>query len=320
MQETNLFHHKHKKFIFSIMLQPIANKALLNIDELFDLIRTDTKKNDEKTVKIIDATFVLPGSDTNPQFEYNNKHIPGAVFFDIEKICDLTSPLPHMLPSKEVFEQALSKLGISSEDFIVIYGQAGMTMGPARLWWMFRLFKHDNIALLNAGLPAWIKANYPLEGGPQTISDKKTYIVKGYRKELLIGKTELSDISEHSRFPILDARPLARFEGKAPEPRPGMRSGHIPGSKCIPSSSLIDSNSGQLKTKSELISLFKDQGIDLTNEARPRKIITSCGSGITACMIAFALFYLGYDDFCVYDGSWAEWGQENAGTKVSKTS
>ncbi len=291
----------------------IKKKPLITVAELSALITDGLSEN--KGLKVLDATFVLPGSPENLNENYNRSRIPGALFFDIERISDPASPLPHTVPSQQQFESALSALGIRPEDFVVLYGQHGMTMGPCRVWWTFRLFGHDNIAVLDGGLPEWIRNVGEIESGPPPSVSPSRYKAPAYHPELLASQQQVRKASEENLCPILDARPKERFLGTAPEPRPGMCSGHIPGSLSLPASAFVDSQRGTFKSHEQLRRLFEEAGLDL--DARDLSAISTCGSGITACVIAFALFCLGFDKVAVYDGSWAEWGQKNAGNKIA---
>ncbi|MCB1839624.1 MAG: sulfurtransferase [Alphaproteobacteria bacterium] len=292
-------------------IQNFVRKGTISAQEL----KTLMDKKPPNTI-ILDGTFVLPTSTENPAANYSQKRIPGARFFDIEKISDQSSPLPHTVPSQEQFENGVSALGINPEDFIVVYGQHGMTMGPCRVWWMFRLFGHDNIAVLDGGLPEWIKRGGDMETSSPPSTPSSIYKAPGFRPGLLADQHQVRERSEAGLGPILDARPKDRFSGTAPEPRAGMLSGHIPGSLCLPSSSFVTPEHGTLKSDPELRTLFLENGVDL-EQLKTRKAIASCGSGITACVIALALFRLGFDKISVYDGSWAEWGQKNAGNKIA---
>lgn len=258
---------------------------------------------------ILDASFVMPRSPLSPQESFVRTHIPGARFFDIEEVSDHETDLPHMLPSAEVFADAASKLGIANDTSIVIYGQSGIVMGPARVWWMFRVFGHQNVKVLNGGLPAWIKAGLKTESGPQKPTAAAHYSAN-INPDLVRNLTAVKAISETKSGLLLDARPAERFSGKAAEPRPGLRAGHIPGSLNIPCMQLVTPDE-KLKSKQELTDLFKY--IDLKNTP---SITTTCGSGVTACVITLALHELGYPDIPVYDGSWSEWGREECGTAV----
>lgn len=294
-------------------MPPIKQKPLITTAEL-KLLLNDAPEQ-KLRIKILDATFVLPSSSENPRQNYNRSRIPGALFFDIEAIADHASPLAHTVPTQEQFETGLSALGITPEDFVILYGQQGMTMGPCRVWWTFRLFGHDNIAVLDGGLPEWIRNGGQIETGPPPSPAPSRYKASSLRSELLVTQNQVRKASEENLCPILDARPKDRFLGTAPEPRPGMCSGHIPGSLSLPASAFVDPQRGTLKNNTELQALFESN--DLNLGTKDSYAITTCGSGITACVITFALFRLGFDKIAVYDGSWAEWGQKNAGNKIA---
>ena len=296
------------------MIDEIIRKGTVSAKELRQL--ENAYHAPEGCVRILDATFVLPGSPEKPQENFNAHRIPGARFFDIEKIADPASLLPHTVPTKDVFEADLSALGINPEDLVVLYGQHGMTMGPCRVWWTFRLFGHDRVCVLDGGLPEWIRQAGRLETEPPLPCAPSQYRVKKVRNELLVKRDDVAAAMESGLCPILDARPRARFEGNAAEPRPGMLSGHIPGSLCMPASELVDPETGTLKPDEELKNLLLQTGFD-PDHPDARKTITTCGSGITACVIALALFRQGFDKIAVYDGSWAEWGQESSGNKIA---
>lgn len=258
---------------------------------------------------ILDTSFVMPGTPVSARESYEREHIPGARFFDIESVADHTTDLPHMLPSADDFAAAVSKLGISNDTSVVVYGQNGIVMGPARAWWMFRAFGHRGVRVLNGGLPAWKSAGLETESGPAPMPAPGTYSAK-LNTALVRDLSAMKQIADDRSAQMLDARPAERFAGTVAEPRPGLRAGHIPGSVNIPCLNLIDVH-GKMKPKQELATIFESNGI---NPEHP--IITTCGSGVTACVIALALYELGYPDVPVYDGSWSEWGREDSGTKV----
>lgn len=268
---------------------------------------TDAAKIKDSAV-FLDATFVLPGSEINIYDSFIEQHIEGGLFFDIESVCDKHSDLPHMLPSVDVFEEAMRGLGIQNDDLIIIYGQHGMIMGPARAWWMFKGFGHHNVVVLDGGLPAWIRAGLPVSSGEPQSHERSDYSAVEFDRMSVLGIDDMVTVSDGAVCPILDARPAPRFDGTSPEPRAGMRSGHIPNSKSMPCSHLINED-GRFKTKEALSALFSDT--DLSG-----RIVTTCGSGITACALALALHHLGHKDVAVYDGSWSEWGREDSGTRV----
>lgn len=262
---------------------------------------------------ILDASFVMPGSPLSPQENFAKSHIPGARIFDIEQVADHNTDLPHMLPSTEVFAEEMSKLGITNNDLVVIYGQSGIVMGPARVWWNFRVFGHQNVRVLNGGLPAWVKAGFSVESGPQASPAPTQYNAR-LNPDLVRDIGAMKQLSEAENVLLLDARPAERFSGKSPEPRAGLRSGHIPGSLNVPCMQLVDPATGKMKAKSELETIFATAGV---TPGKP--LATTCGSGVTACVLALALYELGYKDVPVYDGSWSEWGRTESGTDVAQS-
>lgn len=287
------------------MMESVVQKGVIEPSELFELLNAKNAPN----IKLIDGSFVLPTSTENPNQNFSRKRIGDATFFDIKDIAEQTSPLPHMLPTEDHFASAVSKLGISNEDFIVVYGQSGIVMGPARVWWMFRVFGHDNVCVLNGGLPAWVKEGYPLNTEPPRIHENKDFKAE-LNNDLVRGLTDV-EAALNSNTHILDARPATRFSGETAEPRAGMRSGHIPGSKNLPCTDLINKETGKLKSSDELDDIFHALSYKMGD-----KTITTCGSGVTACVIALAMFKLGHKNIPVYDGSWSEWGNESSGTPI----
>lgn len=283
------------------------------------LIRPDALKEflakGAKNIILLDASFTLPGQTPLPHEGFISAHIPGAQFFDIKSCADQENPLPHMLCDQEQFQSTLRALNIGTDHTVIIYGQKGILMGPARAWWTFRAFGFDTVCVLDGGLPAWQAAGGAVESGPPklTMPQLSTFAaLSDQRDRLLISRNDVLRALNTKETIILDARPQDRYEGQTPEPRKGLQSGHIPGSHNIPCNSLVDSN-GFLKSKEELHTIFAPVLSD-----KPQKIFTSCGSGVTACVIALALFRLGYKDIPVYDGSWAEWGQESLGLPIAK--
>ncbi|KAJ4770973.1 Sulfurtransferase [Rhynchospora pubera] len=274
----------------------------------------------EPDVKVLDASWYMPDEQRNPLQEYQVAHIPGALFFDVDGISDRSSNLPHMLPSEEAFSAAVSALGIYNKDGIIIYDGKGI-FSAARAWWMFRVFGHDKVWVLDGGLPQWRSSGYDVESSASSdailkASAAREAIEKVYsgqpvgpttfeaklQPHLLWNLDQVKDNIDVQSHQHIDARSKARFDGVAPEPRKGIRGGHVPNSKCIPFAQMLDS-SQMLLPASELRKRFEDEGISLD-----RPLVTSCGTGVTACIIAMGLHRLGKSDVAVYDGSWTEWG------------
>jgi thiosulfate/3-mercaptopyruvate sulfurtransferase len=249
---------------------------------------------------IIDASWAWPQDKRDLEQEFRARHIPGAVRFDIDAISDHASGLPHMLPSPADFAAAVGALGIGTDSMVVAYDTAGL-MSAARPWWMFRAFGHDKVAVLDGGMPKWLAEGRPTEAGMTTPVPGK--FTARFHPAMLRSKQDLLENLATRREQVIDARARARFEGSVDEPRPGLRAGHIPGSLSLPSDRLIDRDKKTLLPAAALRALFEDAGLDL---ARP--VVTSCGSGVTAGALAFALHLIGHKSVALYDGSWSEWG------------
>lgn len=267
-----------------------------------DLVSTEwlAAHIDRFDVRVIDGSFTLPGVTPTAQEAYAKRHIPSAVFFDIDKISDHANPLPHMLPSDKDFAEAAGRLGLGDNHHIVVYDIAGFNSAP-RVWFMLRAFGHRNVALLNGGLPKWLAENRPVTAlvprpRPATFTAKLD-------KAWVRNKEELLANLGNPREQVIDARAAGRFAGSAPEPRPGLRAGHIPGSINLPYDKLADAKSRTLLPAQKIETLFREAGVK-----RDRPIVTSCGSGVTACALAFGLHLIGWPDAAIYDGSWSEWG------------
>ena len=257
------------------------------------------KINKNKYIKILDATFYLPDSGLNAEKEYNDKHIKGAVFFDINKIADPQNSLPHMIPSKEIFSEMMKNLGLNNDDEIIIYDNSPI-LSSARAWFLLRYFNHNKIFILKGGIKNWLKHNGMITSD-LTVINKGNFTAQNEKKDLVKNLSNMIEISNKNDQLILDARSYNRYLGTAKEPRPGLPSGHIPNSKSLPSSDLINKD-GILKNEEELKVIFNNNEI-----SQDDSIIATCGSGVSACVISLALFTLGKFDVPIYDGSWTEW-------------
>lgn len=250
----------------------------------------------DPNIKVVDAPFYLPGDPRTPQGEFEKEHIPGAVLFDLEQIKDNANPLPHMLAAPEAFAEAVGGLGVSDRDTVVVYDHVGL-LSAGRVWWNFRAMGHDDVFVLDGGLPRWISEGRPLARGPERPA-RQTF-TPVFRPALVRDVEQVQEALK-AGVQVLDARARDRFQGAAPEPRPGLPSGHMPGAFNTPHGELVAG--GALKGVDELAALFRGEGVDI---AKP--IIASCGSGVSAAVIALALARLGQWDAPLYDGSWTEW-------------
>ena len=259
-------------------------------------------------LRIIDASWYLPQANRDPKAEYDKAHIPGARFFDIDEIADLQSDLPHMAPPAEKFISRMRAMGIGDGHQVVVYDGAGI-MSAARVWWLFHLFGKTDTAVLDGGLPKWLAEGREVEDMPPILRDRHMTVARN--AQLIKDVTQVASASKLKDAQILDARSAARFKGEAPEPREGLRSGHIPGSISLPYTDLQNPD-GTMKPDAELAAIMAARGIDMKVP-----VITTCGSGVTAAIINLALARLGHRNHALYDGSWAEWGMYND-LKVAK--
>ena len=251
-------------------------------------------------IRVLDASWYLPGSGRDPRAEYRSSHIPGARFFDIDDVSDARSDLPHMVPPVEKFMSRMRALGVGDGHQIVVYDGAGL-FSAARVWWLFRLMGQDNVAVLDGGFPKWQADGGEIEDMEPIIRDRHMTVRR--QNHLVRDVTQVSAAAKLRDTEIIDARAAARFRGEVPEPRPGLRAGHIPGSRNVPFTSLLNDN-GTMKEPGALADIFEAAGVDLS-----RPVITTCGSGVTAAVLNLALTRMGKNDHSLYDGSWSEWGQ-----------
>jgi thiosulfate/3-mercaptopyruvate sulfurtransferase len=256
---------------------------------------------DDTKVRIIDASYKMPGVLPLPADDYLAAHIPGAVFFDVNAIADRNDPRPHMYPDAEQFARDVSALGIANGDTVVAYDSGSWVAAP-RAWWMFLSFGHPNVKVLDGGLKKWLREGRPTHSGKVTPKGGGRFSARLDPNYVRSQQQLLSNLKTHDEQWV-DARPRPRFEGSVAEPWPGRRSGHIPGSRNVPYAELFDANTGAMKPLDDLRSAFSGAGVDMTEP-----IVTTCGSGVSALVLTLALYRLGVRGMGLYDGSWAEWG------------
>ena len=263
------------------------------------------QQNDENLL-LFDATFVLPTMNRDAAAEFEQIHIEGAQFFDIDTIADTSSDLPHMVPTADIFTEMMQALGVNQDHKIIIYDNSPF-LSAARAWWLLRLFGKEDVYVLDGGLPAFVTAGGRTTHGKSQKPAKGNFIASDGLATLIEFTALRQAIETEQNLQILDARPAGRFDGTVPEPRKGLASGHMPGAINVPITDLLDKQTGTLKPKNQLRSLFTEAGLDFHRPA-----ITSCGSGVTAAGLTLALAELGQFDVALYDGSWAEWGASDA--------
>ncbi len=256
---------------------------------------------EDDQIVILDASWYLPHMNRDAELEFEAGHIPKAMRFDIERVRDMSTYLPHMLPSPDVFAREVGAMGISNNHMIIVYDSVGLFSAP-RVWWMFKVMGAKNVAILDGGLPAWIEADYSLVKGKEKRSP--SVFTPVFDKKAVVGASDVLNALKDKTFSVVDARSSERFMGRVPEPRAGVKAGHMPGAKNIPYTMLIAD--GCLKPVNELQQVFKDAGVDVNTS-----IITTCGSGVTAAIISLALEKIGHPAKALYDGSWAQWGSRD---------
>ena len=261
------------------------------------------KRLENAEVRVLDASWYLPGMNRNNIVEYEKRHIPNARFFDIDDISDNRSDLPHMVPPIEKFMSKVRKLGVGDGHQVIVYDGLGM-FSAARVWWLFKMMGHKNIAVLDGGLPKWISDGFPVNDKPPVIRDRHMMVdqISSYVKDV----TQVAAASKLGDHEIVDARSPGRFRGEENEPRKGLRKGHIPNSKNVFFKSLLNEDQ-TLKNTTELKRVFYSAGVDMT-----KPVITTCGSGVSAAVLNLGLELIGKTDHSLYDGSWTEWGMSPA--------
>jgi len=251
-------------------------------------------------LRVLDGSWYLPGSGRDPAKEYSASHIPGALFFDLDATSDRSVPLPHMLPPPAAFAEAMSALGLSDSDDLVIYDGSGVNLSAPRVWWTFRTLGHDRVSVLDGGIGKWRREHRPIEQGVVTLPPGRftARLDRGAVRDLASVRANIHQGMEQ----LVDARSTGRFAGLEPEPRPGLRGGHVPGSVNLPFTDLVRPD-GTMLPPEELRRRLAEAGIDLS-----RPVVATCGSGTSACALVLSLHLIGHTQTAVYDGAWAEWG------------
>lgn len=255
---------------------------------------------DAPDIAIIDASWHLPTAKRDAKAEFQAARIPGAQFFDLDDISDTATTLPHMLPSPEKFASRMRKLGIGDGKKVIAYDTAGL-FSAARAWWMFRIFGHDDVAVLDGGFPKWQAEGRPIDEDPPAKPQERHFSAR-FQSMMVRDKAEVLGAIKSAKSQIADARSPGRFTGAEPEPRPGVRSGHMPGAANVHYATLLNKD-GTLKSPDEIAKVFAAAGIDVK-----KPVITSCGSGVTAAILTLGLTLIGAKEHALYDGSWSEWG------------
>ena len=251
-------------------------------------------------LRVIDASWYLPGSSRNPAAEYVAGHIPGAVFFDLDASSDPNTTLPHMLPSEQAFSDRMGSLGLNDADDLIVYDGSGNNLSAARVWWMLRTFGHQRSAVLDGGMGKWSRENRPIEPGTVVLPQGKFTARLNLRAVRDLAAVQAN--IQHQREQLVDVRSAGRFAATEPEPRPGLRRGHVPGSRNLPFTELVQPD-GTILPDDELRRRIEAAGVDLS-----QPIVATCGSGTSACTLILSLAALGYEGAALYDGAWSEWG------------
>lgn len=256
---------------------------------------------------VLDGSWYLPGSGHDPRREFEAASIPGARFFDLDASSDPASSLPHTVPPPETFRACAQAVGVSDSSAVVAYDASGENLSAPRVWWLFRYFGFENIAVLDGGFKHWRASGYPVEPGDSRGTPEATApFTPAPRPELMRDAAEVLRAIGSEDTVVVDVRPAGRFEGAEPEPRPGLRPGHVPGSRNVPYKSLVEPETGLAVSASELGGLLASAGVNLTGE-----VVASCGSGTSACAFAWSMARAGHPGVAIYDGSWAEWGSRS---------
>jgi thiosulfate/3-mercaptopyruvate sulfurtransferase len=269
-----------------------------NSDDVFVTTAWLAERLGDPAIRVFDASWHMPAAQRDAKAEFLQKHIPGAVFFDIDGIADHSSGLPHMLPQPAVFASAMEEMGFDDGMDAVVYDSVGLFSAP-RLWWMLRVFGVERVSVLEGGLPHWLSEGRPLEAGAS--SRHRGRFSPRLERSLVAGAAEVLRALEAKSPQVVDVRSAERFQGKVPEPRPGLRSGHMPGALNLPWDRLIQD--AKMRAPTGLLSAMRDAGVD-----PDRPVIASCGSGVSAAILSLALARCGHGPATVYDGSWSEWG------------
>lgn len=259
---------------------------------------------DSPDICILDASWHLPAAKRDAKAEFREGHIPGAQIFDIDEISDTANPFPHMLPSPEKFSSRMRKLGVGDGKRVICYDAAGL-FSAARAWWMFKVFGHHEVAVLDGGLPKWKAEGRPLAEGPASVPQERHFMAR-VNTMLVRNMSDVAAALKSGMAQVADARSGTRFRGEEVEPRPGVRAGHMPGARNVHYASLLNAD-GTMKSPAEIAAVFAAAGVDVE-----RPVISSCGSGVTAAILDLGLTLIGARDHAIYDGSWTEWGSHPA--------